>query len=433
MKKLLAILFLSSLVLFTSSPLIAGGITNKQNLSIEYIRTSSRNATIDSADAAVFNPAGATQMEDGFYINGGAFYAFKDYSNTIGGIEYSSDEPSIVPSLIGLYKKGNWAAFGAFTIPYGGGKVVYDRGNVTTMGYGTQLITGINQLLRLPPPPAGPGLGLPFDAYATINSHSMEAESIGYGLTFGGAYQFNDLISLALGARFIKAEKQAQASISIGPSAMGAGVGIPARTFNIDYEEEADGLGAFIGLNITPQESLNIGLRYETKTKLDFKTTVNRDDTGMLINGSKQREDLPGLLGLGLGYRINPDLKLDMSFTYYLEKSADRQAARFQHVGNGYDLAIAAEYVFSPKLRGSLGYMFTYIVMDPSNMQPEAAELDANTFCGGLVYALRPGLDLTFALMKNIYSSEAYNNSVLGNIELSKDLFNLGFGLQYKF
>jgi hypothetical protein len=66
-------------------------------------------------------------------------------------------------------------------------------------------------------------------------------------------------------------------------------------------------------------------------------------------------------------------------------------------------------------------------------MQPEAAELDANTFCGGLVYAFRPGLDLTFALMKNIYSSEAYNNNVLGNIELSKDLFNLGFGLQYKF
>ncbi len=429
MKKLLVILCLSSLVLLTSSPLIAGGITNKQNLSIEYIRTSSRNASMDSADAAVFNPAGATQMEDGFYINGGAFYALKDYSNKIGGIEYSSDEPSIVPSLIGLYKKGNWAAFGAFTIPYGGGKVIYDKGNATTMGYGPLLTAGLNYALTQPPYslPSAPYYSLP------INSQSIEAESLGYGLTFGGAYQYNDLISIALGARYIKAEKQAQASVSIGPSALGAGLGIPVRTFNIDYEEEADGLSAFIGLNITPQESLNIGLRYETKTKLDFKTTVNRDDTGMLINGSKQREDLPGLLGLGLGYRINPDLKLDMSFTYYLEKSADRQAARFQHVGNGYDLAIAAEYVFSPKLRGSLGYMFTYIVMDPSNMQPEAAELDANTFCGGLVYAFRPGLDLTFALMKNIYSSEAYNNNVLGNIELSKDLFNLGFGLQYKF
>lgn len=426
MKKFIAILCLSSLVLLTSSPLIAGGITNKQNFSTEYIRTSSRNAAMDSADAAVYNPAGVTRMEDGFYINGGAFYAFKDYSNTIGGIEYSSDEPSIVPSLIGLYKKGNWAAFGAFTIPYGGGKVVYDQGDATTMGYGMTLITGVNQLLRLPPPN---GYSLPFDAYATINSHSMEAESTGYGFTLGGAYQFNDIISIALGLRYIDSNKEAQASISIGPSAMGTAAGIPVRTFGIDYEEEADGLGGFIGLNITPQDSLNIGLRYETATKLDYETSVNKDDTGMLVNGARTREDLPGLLGIGLGYRINPDLKIDMSLTYYLEKSADRQAARFKDVGNGYDLAIAVEYAFNPKLRGSLGYMYTNIKMDPDDMLPEAAELDANTFAGGLVYTFKSGLDLNFAVMKNIYSSEVRSNG----IELGKDLFNFGFGLQYKF
>src|SRR4030043_1730259 len=151
MKKFITVLFLSRLVLLTSSPLIAGGITNKQNLSIDYIRTSSRNATTDTADAAVFNPAGVTQMEDGLYINTGVFYALKDYSNKIGGTEYSSDEPSIVPSLIGLYKKGNWAAFGAFTIPYGGGKVIYDRGSATTMGYGPLLTEGLNYALTQQP------------------------------------------------------------------------------------------------------------------------------------------------------------------------------------------------------------------------------------------------------------------------------------------
>jgi len=229
--------------------------------------------------------------------------------------------------------------------------------------------------------------------------------------------------------RYIDSNKEAQASISIGPSAMGTAAGIPVRTFGIDYEEEADGLGGFIGLNITPQDSLNIGLRYETATKLDYETSVNKDDTGMLVNGAIQREDLPGLLGIGLGYRINPDLKMDISLTYYLEKSADRQAARFKDVGNGYDLAIAVEYAFNPKLRGSLGYMYTNIKIDPDDMLPEAAELDANTLCGGLVYALRPGLYLNFALMKNIYSSEVRSNG----IELGKELFNVGFGLQYKF
>jgi long-chain fatty acid transport protein len=204
---------------------------------------------------------------------------------------------------------------------------------------------------------------------------------------------------------------------------------MPPTTFNIDYEEKADGLGGFIGINITPQDSINIGLRYETSTDLDYKTSVNRDDTGMLVNGATTGENLPGLLGIGLGYRINPDLKLDMSLTYYLEKSADRQAARFQDVSNGYDLAIALEFIINPKLKGSLGYMYTNIKMDPDDMQPEAAELDANTFCGGIVYTFKTGLEVNLGVMKNIYSSEVRSNG----IELGKDLFNIGFGFQYKF
>jgi long-chain fatty acid transport protein len=229
--------------------------------------------------------------------------------------------------------------------------------------------------------------------------------------------------------RYIKAEKATRASISISTSAIGALYGIPDRTFNIDYEETANGLGGFVGLNITPNDSFNIGLRYETSTKLDFETTVNMDDTRMLNNGSKKREDLPGLLGLGIGYRINQDLSVDTSFTYYLEKDATRQDARFQDAGNGYDLAMAFEYALNSKLKGSLGYMHTIVNMDPDNMLPEAAELDAHTVCGGFVYALRPGLDIDFALMKNIYNQEVTTDG----IELDKKLFCLGIGLQYKF
>jgi len=424
MKKLLTILCATVLVFSISSPLMAGGITNKQNFSIEYLGTFSRNSTTDSADAAVFNPAGVMKMEDGSYINTGAFYALKNYSNTIGGREYKSDEPSIVPSLIALYKKGNWAAFGAFTVPAGGGKVTYNNGDATTLGYGTLLMAGINYALTRPP------YSLPAASYYnTISRQSIEAESTYYGFTFGGAYEFNDLVSIALGARFIKANKKAQASMAISPSALGTLYGMPARTYNIDYEQKADGLGGFIGLNITPQGPFNIGLRYETKTKLDFETKVNRDDTGMLTNGAKEREDLPGLLGIGIGYRINPNLKIDTSFTYYLEKNATRQAARFQGVGNGYDLGMAIMYAFNPKLKGSFGYMITNISMSPDDMQPEAAELDAKTVCAGLYYEVRPDLDLNFALMRTFYESEVRSDG----IELGKKVISFGFGIQYKF
>lgn len=369
MKKLSVQLLIFFLVLLTASHVMAGGINNKQNFSIEYDRTASRNAANDSADAAVYNPAGVMQMEDGFYLNAGAFYALKDYSNKIGGTQYESKKPSFVPSLIGLYKKGGWAAFGAFTVPGGGGKVIYDDGSATTLGYGALLVAGANYALTQPPYslPSAP-------YYGTVGSQRLEAESIYYGLTLGGAYRVNDLVSIAFGVRFIEADKETQASMTISPSALGSLYSMPDRTFNIEYEEAASGLGGFAGLNITPNDSLNIGIRYELSTKLDFETTVNVDDTGMLINGAEEREDLPGLLGIGVGYRINPKLKMETSFTYYLEKDATREDVRFDDAGNGYDLAMAFEYAFNPKLKGSLGYMRTITDISPDHMQPEAAE-----------------------------------------------------------
>ena len=51
MKRSLSILLATGFVLLMTSPLMAGGITNKQNFSAEYLRTFSRNATIDSVDA----------------------------------------------------------------------------------------------------------------------------------------------------------------------------------------------------------------------------------------------------------------------------------------------------------------------------------------------------------------------------------------------
>ncbi len=90
---------------------------------------------------------------------------------------------------------------------------------------------------------------------------------------------------------------------------------------------------------------------------------------------------------------------------------------------------MAVEYAFDPKLKATLGFMLTNINMNPDNMLPEAAELDARTICAGLYYEFRPNLDLNFALMKNIYGSEVRSDG----IELGKKVFSLGFGIQYKF
>jgi len=145
--------------------------------------------------------------------------------------------------------------------------------------------------------------GLP-PLYDTLRSQKLEANSIYYGFTMGGAYALNDMFSFSLGLmfsfslglRYIDAEKSAKGEVGIGASS-GLAPDQPAK--KIKYEETADGFGGIIGINLSPTKDFNIGLRYETKTSLDFERDVKTDDLGIFVDGSKARRDLPALLGLG--------------------------------------------------------------------------------------------------------------------------------------
>lgn len=281
MKTAVFSLFIASLTAFITSSVFAGGIDNKHNYSTEYVRTLNRNAATDSADAAVYNPAGVMRMKDGFYLNLSAQEAFKDYWHTTAGAEYKSDTPSFIPGLFGIYKQEKWAAYGALSIVAGGGKVEYDQGSATTMGIGNAIIARSGGF------------------YSNIRNQSLKADSIYFGYTIGGAYEVNDRVSLSLGLRYVDAGKEAKGSVTVSGLA-------PDMTAQMDYEQAADGWGGIVGLNLSPTSDINIGIRYETRTKLDFETRLKRDDTGILADGAKQRHtflhclDLESLIISGL-------------------------------------------------------------------------------------------------------------------------------------
>ncbi|UCG65036.1 MAG: outer membrane protein transport protein [Deltaproteobacteria bacterium] len=414
MKKLFTFLGAVGLVFFLISSVSAGGIDNKQNFSAEYLRTFSRNAATDAADVVAYNPAGVMKLEDGGYVNLAIFYALKDYSNTIQGVEYESDEPSIIPGLFGVYKTEKWAAFAAFTIPAGGGKVEYDRGSATTFSLASQIIAGSG------------------GAFNAIYNQRLEANSYYYGYTLGGAYEVNEMVSVSLGVRYIDATKEAKGSVSLG-SPLPA---LDGTIVDLEYEETADGWGGFAGVNITPTEEWNIGIRFETNTKLDFETKVKTQTlpAPLLTQGEKLRRDLPGLLGVGVGYTITPKILVEASYTYYLEKNAtweDRATTPRDESkgGDSYDLGIALTYTFNPQLKGSVGYMLTDTGINPDDMLPEAAELDAQTVCGGILYEVIPGLNLNFALQHTFYEEGRTSTGII----YKKDITGLGFGIQYKF
>jgi len=420
MKKLLVSLCVAGLIVSSAPLLFAGNIDHLSNFSAEYLRTLNRNAATDSADAVVYNPAGVMEMENGTYGNLSIQYCNKDYDNKVDGDKLSQDEPSIIPSLFGLYKKDRWAAFAAFTVPHGGGKVDYRDGNATTRIGGRTLIN----------------LGGGF--YDTIKNESFKAESYYLGFTLGGAYKINDMVSVSLGTRYIDAYNEADLSFQVD------GVG-PPLTARLKYEDDADGWCGIIGINIATTEKLNIGLKYETKTRLNFEYDVKHDTvTGFpfglgeaqgIIDDTKHRRDLPALFGMGVSYKFTPKIRVETGLTYYFNEDADWDGDE-DVVDDGYEVGIAFEYTFNKKLKASVGYLYSDVGMHAEDMLAAVPQLDSNSICGGIAYEAVPGLILNFALENTFYRDDSYVDTSSGtalDIEYKKNALVAACGVQYKF
>ena len=215
---------------------------------------------------------------------------------------------------------------------------------------------------------------------------------------------------------------------------MAAAPGVFDTAFGVDYEETGHGWGGIIGVNVTPLEELNIGLRYETKTNIDYSTHVTQDDIGIVTEGFQRERDLPALLGLGVSYKFTPKIRVEADLTYYFNKDANWTnnpitSADETKKDDGYDIGIACEYTFNPKWKASVGYMYTDVGLDPDNMSIETPELDAATVAGGVAFTPVPDWDINLGVLKTFYGDATTSTGIF----YEKDVVIISLGIQHKF
>jgi long-chain fatty acid transport protein len=428
MKKMVIALAVIGLLCATASPLLAGGILNKSNLSADYFRSLTRHASTDAADIVAFNPAGVMKMDNGIYLKADALYITKDYSNTVPSAvpipnisgKFESDEPSIVPGLFSVYKRDKWAGFFAVTVPGGGGEVKFKDGNARTGVLGFSFVAGS-------------------PAYTAVEAMQIEANSVDLAFTLGGAYEINEMFSVAGGLRYINAHQEFKGSVtltSLSPLAP------PVQ--EVDLERTATGIGYFLGLNVAATDKVNLGFLYQSNTELDFESDVKKDTSGGAIpggvgwaDGTKEREDLPGILGFGLSYQFSPKVLGQVNYTQYLESAAKWEGERFKGAGDSSEIGISFTYTFNPQWRGSIGYLRTDIAgMKKENLLPEAPELDASTIGIGAVYSPTDRWDISFGYTDVTYDSvvtAVSSSRAFAGTKLEKRSTALSLGAQYRF
>jgi long-chain fatty acid transport protein len=362
MKKLTAVLIAAAALLCLSATLPAQA-DNLTNLSVEWMRMPARNAASDSTDIVVYNPAALVRLGEGFHFNLGNQSLLRKPSHTydfgLGPRTFSQDgiDP-LLPNFYAAYRKDQWAVYGGVYISGGGAVADYPHGSIATdlisiMVLASPVLDELGQ-------PTGFSYG---DIYPGTRDQYLKASSYYLTATAGGAYAFTGALSASLGLRYINAVN----TTKMGTTLAGSPLDYPDQPLAFDGKDKADGLGVVLGVHFAATPKLDLSAHYESMVKLDFETTVNKDDIGLAVNGAKSRRDLPAVLYLGAGYRWSPKLQMLVDFNYYFQTAADWGTTMVDGVetnwstiaGDCYAAGIGFAYDLSERLKVSAGTVFT--------------------------------------------------------------------------
>lgn len=392
----------------------AGSIDYLSNQSADFIRLLARNAATDAVDIVSYNPAGTAFLAEGLYVSLSSQTALKNYEITYDGQTYSATNPTpVLPSLFAAYRKWDFAAFASFTVPAGGGSLSYDDG-----------VPYLIPLRALVDMPAGKG--------TEFARGKFSGSSMFLAPTVGGSYKFFDMVSVAAAARLVAASKSYEGEATYGDV-----------TATLNAKKKALGVGGIFGVHVRPIKQLDIGLRYETETALEFEASTKSANLAAMDNtplesygdGAKEQRNLPGLLGAGIAYHILPSLSAMVAFNYYFIKAADASDDKYTNLAsgekvyeyaksyndeydNGMEIAAAVEYEVMKGLQVSLGYTRAIAGGNAKTYNDFEYVLDSNTVGGGARYTfLDDRLSLTLGIAVAMYD-EAKNDSLLSTKQI---------------
>ncbi|MFC2141535.1 OmpP1/FadL family transporter [Acidobacteriota bacterium] len=445
-------------LLLLAVPLMHASIVTNMNQSAVYYRLLSRNASMQ-IDAVYFNPAGLTQLKDGWHLALHNQTIFQE-KTVVNDFLFLND-----PKYVG---EVNVPFFPTFFAAYKKDKLALSFGFGPNAGGGTADFTTGLPSFEIPiskVPALVNGFGIPTTAYSA--NLAFKGRSIYYGLQVNASYALSEVFAMAAGFRYIIAENTYEGAIEniminpLHPLINPSGAMMPAAQFftvagfpayaaqvqdkAVDVKQTGNGFTPILGLNLRPSEKLNIGIKYEFNTKLELENNTTKDDTGMFPDGQKSQNDIPAILAVGIEYSVLEQLRAHFSFNLFFDKNADWDGREELVNSNTYDLAFGLEYDITNAFLLSAGYLHTQIDVDNAYQTDLSHELTSDSFGGGGRFTISDRLDLDLGVLYVSYKDDEQDISYsletpLGNIPLgsfpekySRTTWAFALGIGYRF
>ena len=425
--------------LVSSQILMAGGLKTNVNQSAAWVRTLSRDASLD-IDAVYFNPAGLAHLDNGLHLSLSNLSIFQ--TRTISSdYQFLSPTPKtyeaeltapIFPSFYVAYKMNKWTFSGGFNIIGGGGSADFPTGLPDFEVPMASLVPQLQGALAPVDAAVYAASGDTFDpGFRNVTGYNMNASFVGsskyLGYQAGATYAINDMISVYLGGRVVVADNEYEGSLTDvtidAPAAYGGTMpagdylrivamtpGLPpdvVATLNgtaaamdagtadkyMKASQNGTGFTPIISLNIHPSDMFNLAVKYEHHTKLELTNDTEVDDVGMFPDGEKVRADLPGMFAVGAWVKPIEKLTISAGFNYFLDKSAfygntDAMGEQINNEttidDNGFTYSLAVEYRLIDILGLSVGYTSGNNGVNDSYQSNITQGFKTSTFGGGV-------------------------------------------------
>ena len=230
-----------------------------------------------------------------------------------------------------------------------------------------------------------------------------------------------------------------------------------------DIEQTGTGITPIIGVNISPNDKLNIGLKYEFQTKLELENNV-AEGKGFLVgfnpdsspkylyeDGATFRNDLPALLTVGVDYKITDKFQASTGLHYYFDKNANygykdplgnemKNSDVFD--ANYWEWALGLQYNISDKFLVSAGYLRAQSGLKEEYQTDLNYKISSDTYGVGAAYSVTSMIDVNLGIAYTKYVEDSkdfeYNIAKSGMMETvtetyNRDNFFVAIGLDFKF
>ena len=390
---------IASLIL--SSVSFGASIDLIQNYSAEYGGNPAQQGAINYGSTVYFNPAGLSQLEQGTYFVGGVQLASGKQTMTDGDYNnkgFDTDLFSPIPNFA-VYKVVDDGAYFWTLGAYAGGAALEYEDGIPLPGVKDIMKDKISSLS--PQALTNPQLGalLQMNMNDVLTGTNVKGSNQYIQTTIGRTWKIDEKLSTSFGLKAVYGMRNLEASTSFDKKYF------PLLNGNasIDSERTGYGFGFQLGLNYKATDKLNLGLRYDSRVRMDFKTEADIKDTSSALgmkdiisngllgiypaykDGLKTRRDLPAILALGASYKVTNRWTTFIGGNYYFNKDAkmDRignDPGRYDY-DNGWEISLGSEYWINEKFAWLAG--FNYADTGAKKTTFAATEYAINSFSVG--------------------------------------------------